>query len=539
MLFNSYAFLFLFLPVALAGYYGLARIGPRVAAAWLAAASLVFYAWTDARLIVLLGASIAFNFGAGELILRQAERARAQGLLTAAAVTANLLLLFYYKYLTALLAFGAGWGLHLSQTPWSIVLPLGISFFTFTQIGYLIDCKAGIVKRSNLLDYVLFVTFFPHLIAGPILHHKEMIPQFANPATYRFDFENLLGGTMIFLFGLLKKIILADDLIPFVSRVFDVPHDVSCSRAWMGLLAYSLQLYFDFSGYSDMALGLAKMFGVRFPLNFNSPYKATSVIDFWQRWHMTLTRYLTLYIFNPIVLSLSRRRQTAGLPIGPKALREPRVFAVMVAYPIFCTMGLAGIWHGAGLQFLIFGLLHALYLTVNHLWRTFRPKSFRATDAGMSGLLKTAGSVGLTYSAVLLAQIFFRAQGTHHAMELLRTLAGLRHLAAPGAEPAPGLLQTLDASTSPTVTGGRGIITTELIWSTALLLLPRYAIVWLLPNTAQIFRSFAPSLTTVRSGSILDFEWTPGPGWSVLIALYGALALTALGGATEFLYFRF
>ena len=187
MLFNSYAFLFLFLPVALAGYYGLARLGPRFAAAWrLAAASLAFYAWTDARLIVLLGASIAFNFGAGKLILRQAERARAQGLLTAAAVTANLLLLFYYKYLAALLAFGAGWGLHLSQTPWSIVLPLGISFFTFTQIGYLVDLKQGQADPKPAQLHALR-DLLPHLVAGPILHHKEIMPQFEDERRYRLN----------------------------------------------------------------------------------------------------------------------------------------------------------------------------------------------------------------------------------------------------------------------------------------------------------------------------------------------------------------
>ena len=506
MLFNSYAFLFLFLPVALAGYYGLARLGPRFAAAWLAAASLAFYAWTDARLIVLLGASIAFNFGAGELILRQAGRARAQGLLTAGAVTANLLLLFYYKYLAALLAFGAGWGLHLSQTPRSIVLPLGISFFTFTQIGYLIDCKAGIVKRSNLLDYVLFVTFFPHLIAGPILHHKEMIPQFGNRDTYRFHLENLFSGGLIFVMGLTKKVALADPLSGPVGRLFEVSAAPSSLSAWLGAIAYSLQLYFDFSGYSDMALGLARMFGLRFPLNFNSPHRAPSMIEFWQRWHMSLTRYLTLYLYNPIALAVARRRMAAGRPTGTAGTRTAGGFLGLVALPIFITMGLAGVWHGAGLQFLIFGCLHAFYLIVNHAWRTFGPKQ---APAGPSRL-HTAACIGLTYVAAVVAEIFFRAPSAGAAGHVVARMAGLWR-------------------------GGDTIIpATQIPW-----LALGLGVLWFCPNTAQIFARFSPSLTKIKADSPLRFTWWPGLPWAVAFSLFLLIDFLSLGGTSEFLYFRF
>lgn len=518
MLFNSHPFLCFFLPVALIGYYGLGYFGPRAAAAWLALVSLVFYGWSDASLLILLGASIAFNYTAGALILRLGEREQAQQRVVVGAIAANLLLLFYYKYLATLLAFGASWGLPLSGSPWSIVLPIGISFFTFTQIGYLVDCKAGIVKRSNLLDYVLFVTFFPHLISGPILHHREMMPQFADPETYRFRRDNLFGGALIVLIGLTKKLCIADQLSETVSGVFDASALAPAGVTWIGAIAYTLQLYFDFSGYSDMALGLAKMFGVRFPLNFDSPLRATSIIDYWQRWHMTLTRYLTLYLYNPIALMMTRRRAKAGLPIGNAAVRKPGGFLSLVAFPVFATMTLAGIWHGAGLQFVLFGLMHSAYLTINNAWRSWRPKP----APGGPGRLAVVGSTALTLLAVIAANVVFRASSGGVAVRMLCSMVGV----------AGGTKAEAPRLPSPLLTGVAA--QAMLPWLVLLLFF-----VWLLPNTAQIFYRFSPTLSKLSLESPIKFAWQPNLRWASLLGLCVVLVLMGLNGRSEFLYFRF
>ena len=315
MLFNSYLFLLVFLPITLAVYYAVGPLNLRLAALWLCLTSIVFYGWWNPQFVVLLAGSIAFNYAVSQLILHSEGRPRLQGLITGLGVGADLALLFHYKYFAALLGFLNDLGMS-SATADSVILPLGISFFTFTQIGYLLDCKAGVVKERSLLSYVLFVTFFPHLIAGPILHHKEMMPQFAQPENYRFKAENLSVGMMLFVIGLAKKVLLADGIAPYADAGFAAPGELMFWGSWGASLCYALQLYFDFSGYSDMALGLAKMFGIRFPLNFNSPYKAGSIIEFWARWHMTLTRYLTAYLYYPVAMAVSKWRTERNLPVG-------------------------------------------------------------------------------------------------------------------------------------------------------------------------------------------------------------------------------
>jgi alginate O-acetyltransferase complex protein AlgI len=242
------------------------------------------------------------------------------------------------------------------------VLPLGISFFSFTQIGFLVDCRQGQAREPSLLNYALFVSFFPHLIAGPILHHREIMPQFADPATWRLRGENIAVGSAIFLIGLLKKTLLADPLAPIASAGYADPAALTLFPAWHAALAYSLQLYFDFSGYSDMAIGLARLFNLRFPLNFNSPYQAQSIIDYWQRWHMTLTRWLMMYLYNPLALHMTRNRVRRGLPVDRNARTSLRGFVSMVALPTMVTIGLAGLWHGSAFTFVVFGLLHGVYL---------------------------------------------------------------------------------------------------------------------------------------------------------------------------------
>lgn len=525
MLFNSYLFLFLFLPLALAGYYALGAVRLRWAALWLCVVSFVFYGWWNPRFVALLAASIAFNYAVSRLIVRSAARPRLQWWTVAVGIACNLALLFHYKYFASLLGLLRDWGV--GQGPVDdILLPLGISFFTFTQIGYLLDCRAGLVKSPNLLNHTLFVTFFPHLIAGPVLHHKEMMPQFADPENYRFRAENLSIGGALFVIGLAKKVLLADTIAPQADAGFAAPSQLAFWGAWGTSLAYAMQLYFDFSGYSDMAMGLAKMFGIRFPLNFNSPFKAPCIIEYWSRWHMTLTRYLTAYLYYPMAMHLSRWRNRRGLPVGSAGSRTPGGFAAMIAVPTLYTMGLAGIWHGAGLQFFIYGLLHGVYLCVNHAWRIMAAGRIAPTRA-WSRWLWRACCVLLTFVAVMVAHAFFRASDAGDGLELLRGMAGLRGVEPMG--PSLGLALAGDLPWRECV--GRHLPVLQL----ALLL----AIVWLAPNSHQILGQFSPALARPGEAQPAWMRWRPNAAWLVATLLVLLVCLFHLHRETRFLYFQF
>ena len=299
MLFNSYPFLFAFLPAALIGYFLAGLHGKWLGAAWLAVCSLFFYGWWDYRYLPLLVGSICFNYIAGGYIARHAVTQKARFALTAA-VAVNLALLAYYKYADFFISSGNA----LLGTDWTllhVILPIGISFFTFTQIAFLADAYAGKVSEYRFVYYLLFVNYFPHLIAGPVLHHKEMMPQFDDKRNYRPQLANFAVGITIFAIGLAKKVLIADNLAIHVGPIFSSEAAApSLFTAWGGALAYTFQLYFDFSGYSDMAIGLSRLFGVRLPLNFNSPYKARNIAEFWRRWHMTLSRFLRDYLYIPL-----------------------------------------------------------------------------------------------------------------------------------------------------------------------------------------------------------------------------------------------
>lgn len=319
MLFNSYTFVFVFLPVTLLGYVCASRFGRRGVVSWLSLASLAFYAYWRPAYLALLCASIVLNFIYSRMIYGYSGQPRVQKTVLWVGIASNLLLLGYYKYLFPLLSFLGSLGGRHHQ--WAdVVLPLGISFFTFTQIGYLVDLNQDAAERQDFLGYVLFVAFFPHLIAGPLLHHKEMMPQINEKRRFQLSMEDLALGFSWFLMGLFKKVVIADTLAKHADVAFANSHSLSFLAAWGGVLAYALQLYFDFSGYSDMALGLARMFSIRLPLNFNSPYKATSITEYWQRWHMTLTRYATLYLYNPVSLWVVRLRVASGKAVRARLL---------------------------------------------------------------------------------------------------------------------------------------------------------------------------------------------------------------------------
>jgi D-alanyl-lipoteichoic acid acyltransferase DltB (MBOAT superfamily) len=388
MLFNSYPFILLFLPAVLAGYFWLGRRSNLAPVIWLALASLAFYA-------------IAFNYGVGYLLIA-AELAPVQRKAALAlGVVGDLLVLGIFKYAGFVAEnINALAGTHVAV---HILLPVGISFYTFTQIAFLVDAYRGQVARYALPHYALFVTYFPHLIAGPILHHKDMIPQFERKETKYPDAHLILCGIVIFAIGLFKKTCLADGIQPLVALAFEA-RSPSFDQAWCGALAYTFQLYFDFSGYSDMAIGISLMFGIFLPLNFNSPYKAVSIIDFWRRWHMTLSEFLRDYLYIPLG--------------GNRHGRVLRYVNLMI------TMLLGGLWHGAAWTFVAWGALHGVYLCINHAWSHFGPKA----PPRFAPLADTAGAA-LTFLAVVIAWIFFRAPDMPTALSVLSKMADPSNIA--------------------------------------------------------------------------------------------------------------
>jgi alginate O-acetyltransferase complex protein AlgI len=396
MLFNSPQFIFGFLPLTLLGFFVLARLGAAAALAWLTLASLFFYAWWNPDWLPLLLLSIAFNLLAGRAIAR--HRA-ARGLL-AAAIAVNLGALAYFKYagflVDTLSGSTAGW-----QGP---ELPLGISFFTFTQIAFLVDVYQRKANDFDPVRYGLFVTYYPHLIAGPVLHHKEMMPQFERPDILRFDPVRLADGSVIFILGLFKKTVLADSFGGYARPAFAAAGSDALTffEAWGAALSYTLQIYFDFSGYSDMAIGLALMIGITLPMNFHSPYKARNIAEFWRRWHMTLSRFLRDYLY---------------IPLGGN-----RKGALRRQVNLFITMLLGGLWHGAGWTFVVWGALHGALLVLHQAWRgairgaSPLPAALRAITA--------AGAWALTFLAVVIGWVVFRAADLDAAGSMLRAMSG-------------------------------------------------------------------------------------------------------------------
>jgi D-alanyl-lipoteichoic acid acyltransferase DltB (MBOAT superfamily) len=408
VLFTSGEFLFVFLPVTLAVFFVVARLIGRAAAAfWLTVASLAFYGYWRIEHTALLIASIAFNYVMGELILRARGREPAgpSKALLALAIGANLATLAYFKYADFFLRTVndvAGADIPLL----GVVLPLGISFFTFTQIAYLVDVYAGKVVERNPVHYALFVTYFPHLIAGPVLHHAEMMPQFRDAAIYRPWLRNFVIGLAFLLMGLAKKVLVADSVAPLANALFDADPAAafSSSAAWLGVVAYTLQIYFDFSGYSDMAVGLSLLIGVRLPYNFNSPYQAWNITEFWRRWHMTLSRFLRDYLY---------------VPLGGNRHGQVRRYVNLML-----TMLLGGLWHGASWTFVVWGGLHGFYLVVNHGWQWARARFMVPREGRAPSLPGRIAGVALTLFCVMMAWVFFRAPDMHSALAIIRSLFG-------------------------------------------------------------------------------------------------------------------
>ncbi len=499
MVFSSYIFVLVFLPIALLGFYALReRAGIRGAMAWLVVVSLIYFGWWNPKYLGLLFFSLAFNFAVGGFVGSDRPVAHRRAALIAG-IAVDLALLAYFKYATFIVdtidaLFQTGY------TIGPIVLPIAISFFTFQQIAYLVDAYQGGAREYRFLDYVLFVSFFPQLIAGPIVHHAEMMPQFERRER-RDATSDLAIGLTLFIMGLWKKVMLADSIAAYADPVFavtDAGNLPTTLDAWTGTLAYTLQLYFDFSGYSDMAIGIARMFGILLPLNFHSPYKSTSIVDFWRRWHITLSRFLRDYLY---------------IPLGGNRKGQVRRYLNLMI-----TMLLGGLWHGAGWNFVLWGFLHGAFLMVNHAWFTVSPRL--PLFKSWQGPSRHAFAVGLTFLAAMFAWVPFRAT----------TWAGVGNM-----------YQSLLGWTPTTVSLFDDPFTA---WG---LLLAGLAIVWFLPNTQQIMAPYQPTVEyavaperwPAADRPRLGWVWRPGVLIGVGAAMILVFTVMRIARGTAFIYFQF
>lgn len=481
MLFNSYVYLLLFFPTTVFVYYGISTLRgelSQVSRWWLVGASVFFYGFWDPRYLLLILGSIGFNFLVGRRLANWTQSRKRRGLLIFG-ISVNLVLLGYYKYanffaenLEALTGFSLGIGI--------IALPLAISFFTFQQVAFLVDSARGDRDRCTFGDYCLFVSFFPQLIAGPIVHHSEMMPQFA-AASGKIDWGLVSKGLYLLGFGLFKKVIIADTLALWVAPGYVVASELTLIDSWLVTFSYSLQLYFDFSGYSDMAIGSAMILGIVLPWNFQSPYKAKTIQEFWRRWHMTLSRFLRDYIY---------------IPLGGSRKSESRVILNLLL-----TFLIGGIWHGAGWTFILWGALHGSACVIHRVW----------SSSGRNLHPLVAWVLMLVFLNV--TWVFFRAPDWEAAFDMLNAMAGLNGVALPA--PLEGLLPGL-AIEGEFMPGLPSKIECS-IWVFVGGLIAVCA-----PNTFQLADRFRP---TMRSAWVTAF-------------LIGS-SLLNLNKMSEFLYFQF
>jgi alginate O-acetyltransferase complex protein AlgI len=437
--------------------------------------------------LLVLTSSILFNFSIGSLIQKYRMR-----IILYFGILIDLTVLGFFKYLNflfenlTLLINQMNQNIIFPFGHQDIVLPLGISFFTFTQIAFLVDTYKEKTNAPNLLDYSLFVSIYPHLIAGPILSHKKIIPQFAEFKTYIINNENVAIGITLFVIGLFKKVIIADTLATWVTPVFDNALSASMLEAWVGALSYTMQLYFDFSGYADMAIGLALLFNITFPLCFDSPYKSKSIIEFWRRWNITLSNFLRDYLYIPLG--------------GNREGKFNQIRNIMI------TMLLGGLWHGAGWTFIIWGGLHGMFLSINHGFRDLKIK------------VPTLLSWSVTFLCVIIAWVFFRSKNLNDALLLLKSMFGFRTIIIPSSwQPIFPFAQTL---------GLQFGSVNLLIAGAAFQLLGLFFLIFvvcLLPNSYEIAtKHFKPNLK-----------------WTILIGGLFCLCLWFINNPTEFLYYQF
>lgn len=495
MLFNSYIFIFLFLPITLIIYYLLLiKSGNVWAKFFLVIASLLFYGWWNPIYLFVIIASLIFNYHVGVNLRRSKSK-----LLLFLGVSVNLSALVYYKYFNFFVD-NLNIAFDLSYNVENIILPLAISFFTFQQVSYLIDVYKGNVQKYSILDYSLFVTFFPQLIAGPIVHHYEILPQFSNEKISLKIKNNLSIGITIFIFGLFKKVILADSISAYATPIFIMAESgqyLNFYTSWFGALSYSFQLYFDFSGYSDMAIGLALMFGVNLPINFHSPYKSINIIEFWRRWHITLSRFLRDYLY---------------IPLGGNKKGETKR-----KVNLFITMLVGGIWHGSGWTFIIWGGYHGVLLTINHSWRK---------------ICKTKGNKMkyiyhfITFISVVVGWVVFRAESFQGAINMYSSMFDFYNISIP----------TLTEIKS---NGLKNVILSlfqiEDLKKGFFILFSMLGIVFFSPNAIDIANG--KSILNLRDKYI--FIWKFTPFYAFILSVMSIACFIMMSAPSEFLYFQF
>ncbi len=529
MLFNSHVFVFAFLPAVWLLFHAADSLDkPRLAICVLITGSLVFYGFWDAVYVPLLVGSISINYLAGFLLSRSNTiETRGRRLILTGGIAFNLGLLAWFKYAnflvdTASTAMGTEYILA------GIALPIGISFFTFQQIAYLVDVYRRLAFDSSLLRYALFVSFFPQLIAGPIVHHREMMPQFGRSRIGRRA-RDLAAGSTIFTIGLFKKVVVADSVAIPANLVFDnaaAGIAPTLLDAWAAAICYAFQIYFDFSGYCDMAVGLARLFGIRLPMNFASPYKATSIIDFWRRWHITLSRFLRDYLYIPLG--------------GNRRGRFRRYLNV------FATMVLGGIWHGAGWTFVLWGAMHGAMIMINRIWRQRAAswqtaQTIRATEIRRSGSSILISRI-MTFTLITIAWVPFRAENLAVTQLVYLGMIGLNGLSLPSlVQPFWNALPVIPDILDARFHGIQVDSYRVLFWLPLL-----FASVWLLPNSMEIMRWVRPILSTPGYPATYLSHPTPSrpmwrqrPATALIAGAMFAICLIKFHDTTEFLYFQF
>ena len=531
MLFHAYEFIFLFLPISLAVFYFLIGKRTRAAMAWLILCSLFFYGWWNPAYLPLILGSCFINYLFGRKLQQDPSR-----LILTLGIGFNIALLGYFKYAV----FVSGVLADVTALNWrieDIVLPLGISFFTIQQIAYLVDAKEKRTAEHGWLEYLLFVTFFPQLIAGPIDAQSEMLPQFYR-RNIRFKKINLAIGVTIFVLGFVKKVFIAESFADYASPMFNAASDgavITFLEAWAGAISYTFQLYFDFSGYSDMAIGIARMFSIRLPINFDAPFRATSIIEFWKRWHMTLTRFINMYLFNPLALRASRARSVVKKSLNPG--NDTGAFLSILAVPTLFSMFIAGIWHGAGWTFLVFGLLHGAYLVINHGWRLFTHKAAWKKSIPLPLALATAWT--LTFLCVVLSFVFFRAANIDAAWNVILGLIGadgrvvLTYSYLKILPVFEALFSSVTASdvALPYFAGREQIM----------LIAAGLMIVWLAPSAQSWMARYylAPKHGKRARWVKKWYHWRPSVFWALVSICGLCVGLLSALQPTEFLYFQF
>ncbi len=486
MLFNSYEFIFAFLPISFFIYFYLnSQKLTHAAKAFLVFASLFFYSWWNIAYLPIILSSMLFNYIIGVSLSREKEQTRiSKKTLLVFGVVANVALLGYFKY-TDFLIENVNLLINGHIPLLHLALPLAISFFTFQQIAYLVDSYRGETQEYDFLNYANFVAFFPQLIAGPIVHHAEMMPQFAKTKNKVKNYQNITMGLFIFSIGLFKKVVIADTFAVWATQGFDVAETLNLLEAWATSLSYTFQIYFDFSGYTDMAIGVALLFNIKLPINFNSPYKAISIQDFWRCWHITLSRFLRDYLY---------------IPLGGNRKGNFRTYSNLMA-----TFIIGGIWHGAGWTFVFWGFLHGVALVIQRAWNQIGFK------------MNTLLAWFITFNFINIAWVFFRAREWNDAIKVLKGMAGLSDIVLPTIlENKLPSLRSYGIEFGGFLDGIQGDFYTP-IW-----LFAGFVIILIFKNSNQRLKAFQPNRITL----IIH----------LLILFY---AISHISSLSEFIYFNF